>query len=76
MSRWPGPLPPPRTPTPERLARFVPSEWPGAARVDQWREACLEWLRADSSRRLSFGEHGDAVDVIRESARLKLAGAQ
>ena len=75
MSRWPGRLPPPREPAPERLCRFVPSEWPGGS-VDAWRIAALEWLDADPRRRLPFGVVGDEVDAIRESARLKLAGAR
>lgn len=36
---------------PERLARFVPQEWPGACPHEQlrvWQEACAEWLAADS----------------------------
>jgi hypothetical protein len=38
---------------PERLARFVPDEWPGVTlgeRVKAWREACADWLAADSER--------------------------
>jgi hypothetical protein len=40
---------------PEQLARFVLSEWPGAAcpheAVRQWSAACTAWLAADSNRR-------------------------
>jgi hypothetical protein len=39
---------------PERLCRFVVSEWPGAkcphAALDQWKEACAAWLAEDSTR--------------------------
>lgn len=38
---------------PERLARFVASEWPGACsheRVEAWKQACADWLAADSTR--------------------------
>jgi hypothetical protein len=55
---------------PERLARFVESEWAGRCRHERhwaYTEACLEWLRADRGRALPFGEHGDAIDVLRES---------
>lgn len=58
-------------PTPEHLARFVPSEWPGHDPARQWKQACLAWLAADEDRRLPFGEHGDQVDVLREVAAIK-----
>jgi hypothetical protein len=39
---------------PERVARFVLSEWPGAhcphEAVRQWEAACADWLAADSTR--------------------------
>lgn len=39
---------------PEELARFVPSEWPGAGCVHEalrmWADACTAWLAADSNR--------------------------
>ena len=57
---------------PEPLTRYVESEWTGADPIGQWRRACLEWLREDPGRQLPFGEFGDSVDVIRESARIKL----
>ena len=59
-----------RAAAPEPLARFVAAEWPGG--VDEWRQAALAWLAEDRSRRLPFGEFGDAVAVIRESARIKM----
>ena len=66
MAKWREPA---RELPPDRL--FHPFEWPS---VDEWRVAALEWLDAGPGRSLPFGQHGDAVDVIRESARLKLAG--
>lgn len=70
---------------PERLCRFVPSEWPGGCpheALEAWAGACADWLAADSARsggrwfaaggsrrRLPFGEFGDAVDVLREWGR-------
>lgn len=38
---------------PERLARFVPCEWPGGCvheQLDAWKDACADWLAADSNR--------------------------
>jgi hypothetical protein len=39
--------------TPERLCRFIPAEWPGAACVHEalgmWQDACTAWLAADSA---------------------------
>jgi hypothetical protein len=39
---------------PERLCRFVPSEWPGAGcpheALDIWTRAAADWLAADSTR--------------------------
>ena len=65
----------PRLAVPEQLARFVPSEW---ARhedpVRAWSAACREWLAAGPGRCLPFGERGDQLDVIRETARLLRAG--
>lgn len=58
---------------PEQLARFVESEWEGRCRHERHRaytQACLDWLKEDRSRRLPFGEHGDAIDVIRESSAM------
>jgi hypothetical protein len=60
-------------PVPERLARYVPSEWPGGVR--EWKAAALAWLTANPGRRLPFGEHGDEVDVLRETARHVRAGS-
>lgn len=44
--RRPGPA------VPERLARFVASEWPdarcGHEALSLWADACAEWLAADS----------------------------
>ena len=79
MARWkrtdPGAVP-------EELARYVESEWPGTDPIGAWRNACLEWLRevegrrlpldGDPGRRMPFGEYGDSVAVIRESARIKM----
>jgi hypothetical protein len=74
MARW-------RTPentAPERLRRFVAAQWPHGAHgpATEWMHACLEWLAGDPGRRLPFGEHGDAVDVICESARIKIDGLE
>ena len=57
---------------PEQLARYVESEWPSDDPVGEWRRACLQWLREVDGRRLPFGEYGDSVDLIRESARIKM----
>jgi hypothetical protein len=57
---------------PEQLTRYVESEWPGGNPIGDWRDACLEWLREVEGRQLPFGEFGDSVDVIRESARIKI----
>jgi hypothetical protein len=57
---------------PEPLARYVESEWPGADPLGAWRNACLQWLREVEGRQLPFGEYGDSVDVIRESARVQM----
>jgi hypothetical protein len=36
---------------PERLARFVASEWPDADDpIQAWKEACADWLAEDSER--------------------------
>lgn len=59
-----------REPTPERLARYVPSEWPGAdpaERIRQWKASALAWLAADPARRLPFG---GPVDVLRAAVTL------
>jgi hypothetical protein len=69
MARWRRTDP---SAVPEQLARYVESEWPGAHPVDDWRNACLQWLREAEGRQLPFGEYGDSVDLIRESARIKL----
>jgi hypothetical protein len=54
-------------PVPERLARYVPSEWPGGPR--EWKAAALGWLEANPGRRLPFGEFGDGLDVVRVAVR-------
>ena len=54
------------------MTRYVESEWPGSNPIGDWRDACLEWLREAEGRRLPLGEFGDAVAVIRESARIKM----
>ncbi len=47
---------------PERLARFIVSEWPGARcpheALSWWHEACLDWLAADSTH-LPRADAGD-----------------
>jgi len=57
--------------TPERLCRFVPSEWPDADCVHQalrdWEDACLAWVKEHPDS-LPYGEHGDFIDVLREAA--------
>ena len=57
---------------PEQLARYVESEWPSDDPVGEWHRACLQWLREVDGRPLPFGEYGDSVDLIRESARIKM----
>ena len=65
---------PPAEPVPERLARFVESEWSGEADpVRAWKAAALAWLAADPARRLPFGTFGGPIDVLRETRRLLLA---
>lgn len=58
---------------PERLCRFVASEWPGAccprSAAALWRRACLAWLAGEPGRSLPFGEHGDVVDVMSAEGR-------
>lgn len=59
-------------PAPERLARFVPSEWPGG--VEQafgaWREARLSWHREHIGYG-NVGPLGDAIDIIREHRAIR-----
>ena len=59
---------------PERLARFVPSEWPGAwcqhEALQRWQAAALAWEKQHPDS-LPFGEHGDFIDVLREVGRLR-----
>ena len=55
---------------PERLARFVPDEWPGACpheALRAWKMACIDWLAADS-----IGQPGPGMDE--DTARYWLAG--
>lgn len=71
MARWrdgPG------VAVPERLARFVPSEWSGDDPLGQWKASCLAWLEANPGRRLPFGAYGGPIDVLREVYRVKHAG--
>jgi hypothetical protein len=65
-----------RAAVPEQLARYVESEWSSTDPLGAWRNACLQWLREDPGRQLPFGEYGDSVAVIRESARIKLEQAR
>ena len=48
---------------PERLCRFVRSEWPGAGceheALRMWERACLDWLAADSARQPRPGAGAD-----------------
>jgi hypothetical protein len=60
----------PSAAVPEPLARYVASEWPGG--INDWMDAALAWLNEDETRRLPIGQHGDQIDVIRESARIKI----
>jgi hypothetical protein len=55
---------------PERLARYVASEWPGG--IGEWEAAALAWLREDDGRSLPFGEFGDSIDVLKMVYRLKM----
>ena len=61
---------------PKPLRRYDESDWPGHDPIGQWRDAALEWLREDPGRSLPFGEFGDSVAVIRESARIKMEMAR
>jgi hypothetical protein len=56
---------------PERLARFVASEWPGDYPERDWRRACCEWLEAHPGRRLPFA--ADVVEVFQHVAALIVA---
>lgn len=62
---------------PEKLARFVASEWPDAKcwheAVREWSRACLDWLAADPGRALPFGQNGDAIDALNEAGRYSRA---
>ena len=71
MAKW---LRTDRSAVPERLARFVASEWPGADPLSEWFAACVAWLREAPGRSLPFGEYGDSVDVIRECFRVRWNG--
>jgi hypothetical protein len=56
-----------RLAVPERLCRFVRSEWPAATWDDAarlWKDACFAWL-AEHPDSLPFGEHGGELDVLR-----------
>ena len=47
---------------PERLCRFVPSEWPGGCvheALDMWKQSCADWLAADSAREPPPGADAD-----------------
>lgn len=57
---------------PQKLARYVESEWPGPDPLAQWRDACIRWLQEADGRRLPFGEYGDSVDVFRECRRVQM----
>lgn len=39
---------------PEQLCRFVAAEWPGARcpheALERWKDACADWLAADTTR--------------------------
>jgi hypothetical protein len=48
-------------PIPERLARFVPSEWGEVNPAGEWGRAAREWLAAHPGRRLPLA--GDPVEV-------------
>jgi hypothetical protein len=73
-SRWRHDVDRLTDPPPQRLCRFVASDWPSDDPIGAWRTACLEWLREVEGRRLPFGEHGDSVDVFRESRRITMEG--
>jgi hypothetical protein len=60
---------------PERLCRFLAGEWPGDDPLADWRRSALAWLAQDPSRRMPFGDAGDELDVLKESIRIKSAGA-
>jgi hypothetical protein len=60
----------PEEPVPERLARFVPSEWPGGdvwAQFEAWKVEMRSWAAGHPGSPL-----GDQVDTIRLAAHTKL----
>jgi len=58
---------------PERLCRYVESEWPGPDGVGDFGQACRAWLAANPGRELPFAR--DSVEVGQEVVRLIRAGA-
>jgi hypothetical protein len=63
-------------PVPERLARFVPSEWPGGAgdlwaQFEAWKAEMYAWMEAHPDSPL-----GDRLDAIRLAAHTKLRLAE
>jgi hypothetical protein len=76
-TRWPTRRPPQAEAPPEKLCRFVESEWRGGwpDGLAEWRAAALAWLKADPARRLPFGQRGDLIDLLRESRRIRMARA-
>jgi hypothetical protein len=63
-------------PVPERLARFVVEEWPGADPAGQWGAACRAWLAEHPGRGLPLGGE-DPVEIRRwvVALRARLAEA-
>ncbi len=62
-----------RDPVPERLARFVLSEWAGdmQASTAAWGAACRRWLADHPGRVLPFAE--DPVEVRQEVIRVRMS---
>jgi hypothetical protein len=61
----------PGSPVPERLARFIPGEWPGGCpheALQAWRDGCMAWVAVHPDS-LPFGEFGGWLDVMREAIR-------
>jgi hypothetical protein len=53
---------------PERLHRYVPSEWAGD--VEAYTREAFAWARQDPDRRM---EYGDAIDILQWHYRYVMA---
>ena len=55
---------------PERLARFVASEWPGDDPAGDWGRAARQWLADHPGRELPWAH--DPVEVLQRVVAIKL----